>query len=175
MMGGMGGGKKESIRNAISVCIKKEAGSSGLVVSSLGGRGKEWTYVECIARQQLDIYNCGSLVLIAFFRTVSLVSRNTPLQVITSRWYCSISKPAYIAYRKEIFHLMTDVFEAEVVMSQRDARAAAKVPTARSGRQYAGFYFFHEVVIPKLQTVNHVLLSNGLQFLFLDSCCRVCI
>ena len=50
---------------------------------------------------------------------------------------------------------MTDVFEVDVVMSQREARAAAKVPTAKSGRQYAGFfYYFHEVLIPKLQTVN---------------------
>ena len=43
-MGGMGRGKKESIRNAISVYIDKEAdfytASSGLVVSTLG-RGKE--------------------------------------------------------------------------------------------------------------------------------------
>ncbi len=49
---------------------------------------------------------------------------------------------------------MTDVFEVDVVMSQREARAAAKVPTARRGRQFAGFYYFHEVLIPKLQTVN---------------------
>ena len=83
------GGQKESIRNAISVYIDKEAASSGLVVSSLG-RGKEWTYVECFAQEQLDTYNCGTLVLLAFFRIVSLISRNTPLQVITSRWYCSI-------------------------------------------------------------------------------------
>ena len=110
--------------------------------------------LECIAQLQLDTYNCGTLVLIAFFRTVSLVSRNTTLQVIPSRWYCSVTALAYRACRKEIFHLMTDVFEAEVVMSKRDARAAAKVPTARSGRQYAGFYYFHEVLIPKLQTVN---------------------
>ncbi len=102
-------GQKESIRNDISVYIDKEAASSGVVVSSLG-RGKEWTYGECIAQEQLDTYNCGTLVLIAFFRTVSLISRNTPLQVIISRWHCSISKPAYIAYRKEIFHLMIDVF-----------------------------------------------------------------
>ena len=103
----------------------------------------------------MDTYNCGTLVLIAFFfRTVSLVSRNTPLQVIPSRWYCSVSAPAYRAYRKEIFHLITEMFEVDVVMSQRDARAAAKVPTARNGRQYARFYYFHEVLIPKLQTVN---------------------
>ena len=110
------GGQKESIRNAISVYIDKEAdfytASSGLVVS----REKEWTYVECIAQQQLDTYNCGTLVLIAFFRTVFLISRNTPLQVITSRWYCSTVNPAYRTYRKEIFHLMTDVFEVDVVM-----------------------------------------------------------
>jgi hypothetical protein len=83
-----------------------------------------------------------------------LISRNTPLLAITSRWYCSISKPAYIAYRKEIFYLMTDVFEVDVVMSRREARVAAKVPNASSGRQFAGFYYFHEVLIPKLQTVN---------------------
>jgi hypothetical protein len=146
-------GQKESIRNAIRVYIDKEAASSGLVDSSLGS-AKEWTYVECIAQEQLDTYNCGTLVLIAFFRIVSLISRNTPLLAITNRWYCSISKPAYIAYRKEIFHLMTDVFEVDVVMSQREARAAAKVPAARSGRQYAGFYYFHKVLIPKLQTLN---------------------
>jgi hypothetical protein len=146
-------GQKESIRNAIRVYIDKEAASSGLVDSSLGS-AKEWTYVECIAQEQLDTYNCGTLVLIAFFRIVSLISRNTPLLAITNRWYCSISKPAYIAYRKEIFHLLTDVFEVDVVMSQREARAAAKVPAARSGRQFAGFYYFHDVLIPKLQTVN---------------------
>ena len=43
-MGGMGGGQIESIRNAISVYIDKEAdiytASSGLFVSTLG-RGKE--------------------------------------------------------------------------------------------------------------------------------------
>ena len=129
-------GQKESIRYAISVYIDKEAASSGLVDSSLG-RGKEWTYVECIAQYQLDTYNCGTLVLIAFFRTVSLISRNTPLQVVTLRWYCSISNPAYRAYRKEIFHLMTDVFEVDVVISQREAaRAAANVPRPTSGRQY---------------------------------------
>ena len=61
-------GQKESIRNAICVVyIDKEAASSGLVVSSLGG-GKEWTYIECIAQEQLDTYNCGTLVLLAFFR-----------------------------------------------------------------------------------------------------------
>ncbi len=45
-----------------------------------------------------------------------------------------ISKPAYIAYRKEIFHLMTDVFEVDVVpsMSRRDAKAAADVPRPTS-------------------------------------------
>ena len=82
--------QKESIRNAIRVYIDKEAASSGLVVSSLGS-AKEWTYVECIAQEQLDTYNCGTLVLIVFFRIVSLISRNTPLPFITSRWYCSIS------------------------------------------------------------------------------------
>ncbi len=54
-------GQKESIKNAISVYIDKGAASSGLVVSSLGS-GKEWTYVECIAQEQLDTYNCGTLV-----------------------------------------------------------------------------------------------------------------
>ena len=87
-------------------------------------------------------------------RTVSLASRNTPLQVIPSRWYCSVTALAYRAYRKEIFHLMTDVFEVDVVMSQREARAAADVPRPRSGRQYAGFFYFDEVLIPKLQTEN---------------------
>jgi hypothetical protein len=57
-------GQKESIRNAIRVYIDKEAASSGLVVSSLGS-AKEWTYIECIAQEQLDTYNCGTLVLIA--------------------------------------------------------------------------------------------------------------
>ncbi len=91
-------GQKESIRNAIIVYIDKEAASSGLVVSSLG----IWTYVdECIAQKQQDTYNCGTLVLIAFFRIVFMISRKKPLLFITSRWYCSISKPAYIAYRKE--------------------------------------------------------------------------
>ena len=152
------GGQKESIRNTIiSVYIDKEANiiytaSSELVVSTLG-RGKEWTYVECIAQLQLNTYNCGTLVLIAFFRTVTLVSRNKPTQVITSRWYCLISAPAYRAYRKEILHLMTDVFEVNVVMSQREAiAAAADVPRPRSGRHYAGFFYFHEVLTPKLQT-----------------------
>jgi hypothetical protein len=50
---------------------------------------------------------------------------------------------------------MTDVFEVDVVMSsRREARAAADVPRPKSGREYAGFYYFHEVLIPKLQTVN---------------------
>ena len=119
------------------------------------GSGKEWTYVECIAQEQQDTYNCGTLVLIAFFRIVSLILRNTPLPFITSRWYCSISKPAYVAYRKEIFHLMTDVFEVDVVMSsRREARAAPDVPRPKSGREYARFYYFHEVLIPKLKNVN---------------------
>ena len=46
------------------------------------------------------------------------------------------------------------LFEVDLVMSQREARAAAKVPNASSGRQFAGFYNFHEVLIPMLQTVN---------------------
>jgi len=117
-------GQKESIKNAISVYIDKEVASSGLDVSTLG-KGKEWNYIECFAQQQLDTYNCGTLVLIAFFGTVSLISRNAPWQVITSRWYCSISNPAYKAYRKELFHLLTDVLELDVVMSQRETRAAA--------------------------------------------------
>jgi hypothetical protein len=87
-------------------------------------------------------------------RTVSLASKNTPLQVIPSRWYCSVTALAYRACRKEIFHLMTDVFEVDVVISQREARAAANVPTPTSGRQYAGFFYFHEVLILKLQTEN---------------------
>ena len=118
------------------------------------GRGNDWAYVKCKAQQQLDTYNCGALVLIAFFRIVSLVSRNTPLHVITSRWYFSVKALAYRAYRKEILHLLTDVFEVEVVMSQREARAAADVPRPSSGRQYAGFFYFHEVLISKLQTEN---------------------
>jgi hypothetical protein len=135
--------------------------SSGLVVSSLGS-AKEWTYVECIAQEQQDTYNCGTLVLIAFFRIVYLISRNTPLLFITSRWYCSISKPAYIAYRKEILHLMTDVFEVDVVpsMSRRDARAAENVPRPTSGRDYAGFFYFHEVLIPKLHIVNQTFYRS---------------
>ena len=152
----MGGGQKESIRNATSVYIKKEAdiytASSGLVVSTMS-RGKEWTYVECIAQTQIDAFNCGTLVLIAFFRIVSLVSRNTSLQVITSRWYFSVTALAYRAYRKEILHLLTDVFEVEV-MSQREVRAAADVPRPSTGKQYAGFFYYHEVLIPKLQTEN---------------------
>jgi hypothetical protein len=121
----------------------------------LGSSGKEWTYFECIAQEQQDTYNCGTLVLLAFFRTVSLIPREKPLLFITSRWYCSISK-AYIAYRKEIFHLLTDVFEVDVVqsMSRRDARAAEDVPRPTSGRDYAGFFYFHEVLIPKLHFVN---------------------
>ena len=69
-----------------------------------------------------------------------IVSRNAPTQqVITSRWYCSKSGLAYKAYRKEILHLLTYVFEDDVAMrSQRDARAAADVPRPRSGRQHAG-------------------------------------
>ena len=125
----------------------------GLVVSTLG-RGKEWTYVDCIAQNQHDSYNCGTLVLIAFFRIVSLVSRNTPLHVITSRWFFSVSALAYRAYRKEFLHLLTDVFEVDVIMSHREARAAADIPRPSSGRHYAGFYYFHEVLIPKLQTKN---------------------
>ena len=86
-----------------------------------------------VLRKNNWIHTIAELVLIAFFRTVSLISRNTPLQVIISRWYCSISKPAYVAYHKEIFHLMTDVFEVDVVMSRREARAAADVPRPTSG------------------------------------------
>ena len=119
------------------------------------GRGNDWAYVECKAQQLLDTYNCGTLVLIAFFRIVSLVSRNTSLHVITSRWDFSVTALAYRAYRKEILHLLTYVFEVDVVMSQREARAAADVPRpSSSGRQYAGFFYFHEVLIPKLQTEN---------------------
>ena len=85
-------------------------------------------------------------------RTVSLASRNTPLQVIPSRWYCSVTALAYRACRKEIFHLMTDVFEVDVVISQIEARAAANVPRPTSGRKYAGFFYFHKILILKLQT-----------------------
>ena len=50
---------------------------------------------------------------------------------------------------------MTDVFEVDVVMNQREkARAAANVPRPISRRQYAGFFYFYEVLIPMLQTVN---------------------
>ena len=69
-------GKKESIKSAFRVYIDLDAttyaASLGVDISTMG-RGNGWTYVECIAQQQMDTYNCGTLVLIAFFRTVSLV------------------------------------------------------------------------------------------------------
>jgi hypothetical protein len=54
---------------------------------------------------------------------------------------------------------MTDVFEVDVVImsSRREARAAADVPRPRSGRDYAGFFYFHEVLIPKLKEVNQTI------------------
>jgi hypothetical protein len=51
---------------------------------------------------------------------------------------------------------MTDMFEVDVVpsMSRRDAKAAEDVPRPTSVRDYAGFFYFHEVLIPKLHIVN---------------------
>jgi hypothetical protein len=139
-------GQKESIRNAIIVYIDKEAASSGLVVSSLGS-GKEWTYVECIAQEQQDTYNCGTLVLIAFF--------SFNFKGKTTIHYFKV-----VLFNKQT-HLLTDVFEVDVVpsMSRRDARAVADVPRPTSGRDYAGFFYFHEVLIPKLHIVNQPFYS----------------
>ena len=98
-------GKKESIRSDLRVLIDLEAttyaASSGVDISTMG-IGNDWAYVEFIAQQQQDTYNCGTSVLKAFFRTVvSLVLRHAPTQDNTStRWY-----------RKEILHLLTDGFE----------------------------------------------------------------
>ena len=48
------------------------------------------------------------------------------------------------AVRVRSFEL--DVFEVDVVISsRREARAAADVPRPTSGREYAGFFYFHEV------------------------------
>ena len=75
---------------------------------------------------------------------------------------------------------MTDVFDLEdnEPISQRDARTGvAEQRPPRSVRKYAGLFYFTKVlIIPKLQTAHqiNVLLSHGLQFLFLDSCFGVC-
>ena len=59
------------------------------------------------------------------------------------------------------------MFEVDVVMSQREGRAAANVPRPTSGRQYAGFFYFHEVLIPKLQTENQTFyLATVYNFCF---------
>ena len=41
-----------------------------------------------------------------------------------------------------------------MMISRREARVATDVPRPTSGREYAGFFYFHEVLIPKLQTVT---------------------
>ena len=69
------GKKKASEGSYLIVYIDLEATTytafSGADTSTMG-RGNDWVYVECIAQQELDTYNCETLVLIAFFRTVSL-------------------------------------------------------------------------------------------------------
>ena len=70
------GKKKASEGPYLIVYIDLEAttyaASSGADTSTMG-RGNDWAYVECIVQQQLHTYNCGALVLLAFFRTVSLL------------------------------------------------------------------------------------------------------
>ena len=150
-------GQKESVKRAIIVYIEFEARAhaelSGEDTTNLG-HGNDWTYVEFVAQAQSDKYNCGVLVLLAFFRTVTLISRDTPTKGITSRWYCSETKAAYKAFRTEILHLLLDVFEMEdkEPSSHRDARAAASVPRPEAGRKYTGFFYFHHVLIPILAT-----------------------
>ena len=69
-------------------------GSSGVEITTLGS-GMTWNYMEFFAQDQRNKCNCGVLVLIALFRTVSLVSSDTPTNIITSRWYCAVTNGAY--------------------------------------------------------------------------------
>jgi hypothetical protein len=49
------------------------------------------------------------------------------------------------------------VFKVDVIMSKREARAAADVPRPRSGRQYTGFFNFHVVLIPRREIIDQTL------------------
>ena len=112
--------------------------------------------MEFFAQDQRDKCNCGVLVLIALFRTVSLVSSDTSTNIIISRWFCAVTNGAYKKYRKEILHLLIDVIDVvdNEPISQRDARAGVAEPKPRSRKKCADLFYFTKVLTPKLQTVS---------------------
>jgi hypothetical protein len=123
----------------------------------------QWLTIYCRGPIQQDHINCGVLVLIAFFRVVKFLPRNVEGENrIFSEWHCSIVPAAFIKYRKELLHLLTNVREVEdpnaaaAAGSSSGSRSSSRgkqdeVPRPRPGRSHAGFLYFKDVLLPFLE------------------------
>ena len=92
----------------IDLEAEAHAASTGVDINTLG-EAKDWNYSDCNGQVQYDIYTCGVLVLLAFFRAADHVSSKNPFHVVSAKWNCSmVDKQKYC---KEVFHILPDVEE----------------------------------------------------------------
>jgi hypothetical protein len=108
-----------------------------------------WSFVICPWQTQPDKSNCGVLVLLAFFRAVSLLAKNKLTDSVCDSWSCSTDPAAFKKYRKELLHLLTDVNDAKdptEESSKKDRRSTKPV-----GSSPAGFSYFTKVLLQEFQ------------------------
>jgi hypothetical protein len=89
------------------------------------------------------------LVLLAFFRAVSLLAKNKLTDSVCDSWSCSTDPAAFKKYRKELLHLLTYVNDAKDPTdesSKKDRRSTKPV-----GSSPAGFSYFTKVLLQEFQ------------------------
>jgi hypothetical protein len=154
-------GQRESVARAVKVYIDLEFKSFAHLAENQAKAPDQWVQIPCAGQNQQDNINCGVLVLIAFFRVVNLLANNQTYDICVN-WYCSITTVAYLKYRKELLHLLTDVREVDdpnaaaasnSSSSRSNSRRKEKddVPKPGPGRSFAGFLYFKEVLLPWLE------------------------
>ena len=156
-------GQIESVTRAVRAYIDLEfesfstwAKDQSTVPSMEPLQASAWSFVNCTGQTQPDNSNCGVLVLIAFFRAVSLLAKNKMTDTVCDSWSCSTDPAAFKKYRKELFHLLTDVSYVkdptkELESSKRDRRSTKPV-----GSSHAGFSYFTNVLLQEFQEETRI-------------------
>jgi hypothetical protein len=156
-------GQRESVARAVEVYIDLEFAS---FVHPQNFISSWLPPYYCKGPIQQDNINCGVLVLIAFFRVVTILGENRGdlgNNRMLSAWSCSILPAAFQKYRKELLHLLTNVREvgdpnapaAGIRSSSRGKQD--ELPRPRPGRSHAGFLYFKEALLPCLEKIANTL------------------
>jgi len=114
-----------------------------------------WSFVICPWQTQPDKSNCGVLVLLAFYRAVSLLAKNKLTDSVCDSWSCSTDPSAFKKYRLELLHLLTDVSDVKdptEESSKKDTRRSTKLV----GSSHAGFSYFTKVLLQEFQEETRI-------------------